>query len=62
MRACDHKQISMLTVQEYVPPEEQKQSYNIPPYYWFKDCSNAGPVTAIPIEKNLPKADPALCK
>jgi ABC-type branched-subunit amino acid transport system substrate-binding protein len=62
MRACDHKQIGQLTVQEYVPPEEQKQSYNIEPYYWFKDCSNAGPVHVVPVEKNLPKADPALCK
>jgi hypothetical protein len=25
MRACDHKQIGLLTVQEYVPPAEQKQ-------------------------------------
>ncbi len=62
MRACDHKQIGMLTVQEYLPPKEQKQSYNIPPYYWFKECSNTGPVAEIPIEKNLPKADPELCK
>ena len=39
MRACDHKMIRDLTVEEYVPPEQQKISMSIPPYYWYKGCS-----------------------
>ena len=62
MRACDHKVIQDLHVQIYVPPEEQKQSFNIPPYYWYKGCSVTGPSFRIPREKILPKADPKLCK
>lgn len=62
MRACDHKQITPLSVNEFVPPEEQRQSYNIPPYYWFKDFSNVGPSTLLPMDKTVPKADPDLCK
>ncbi len=62
MRACDHKQITPLTVNEFVPPAEQKQSFNIPPYYWFEGCSNVGPSTLLPMDKVVPKADPKLCK
>lgn len=62
MRACDHKEINTLTAVVFVPPPEQKQSFNIPPYYYFKACSNAGPVYEIPREKALPRADPELCK
>jgi len=62
MRACDHKQITPLSVNEYVPPEEQKQSFNIAPYYWFNDFSNVGPSTLLPMDKVVPKADPNLCK
>jgi len=62
MRACDHKQITPLTVNEFVPPEEQRQSYNIPPYYWFEGCSNTGPSTLLPMEAVVPKMDPELCK
>ena len=36
MRACDHKVIQDLTVSEFVGPEQQKVSMNIPPYYWYK--------------------------
>ncbi len=39
MRACDHKAIQDLSVSESVPPEQQKESMTIPPYYWFKDIS-----------------------
>lgn len=62
MRACDHKAIQDLHVRVFVPPEEQKQNYNIPPYYWYKGCSMVGPSIKIPAEKILPLADPKLCK
>ncbi|MDI6754611.1 MAG: ABC transporter substrate-binding protein [Thermodesulfobacteriota bacterium] len=57
MRACDHKVIQDLHVQEYVPPELQKESFNIPPYYWFQGTSSAGPSFRIPAEKVLPHMD-----
>jgi branched-chain amino acid transport system substrate-binding protein len=62
MRACDHKAIQDLAVTVFVPPAEQKQSFNIPPYYWFEGCSSAGPTYVLPRAKVLPKADPKLCK
>jgi len=39
-------------------------SFNIPPYYWFQGCSNAGPTFTIPAEKVLPLMDKNLdgCK
>ena len=60
MRASDHKVIQNLHAVEFVPPEEQKQSFNIPPYYWYKGCSNAGPVMTIPADKIMPLLDPKL--
>jgi hypothetical protein len=57
MRACDHKAIQDLHIFEFVPPEQQKVSFNIPPYYWFQGCSNAGPTFTIPAEKVLPLMD-----
>ena len=57
MRACDHKAIQNFTVSEFVPPEQQKVSYNIPPYYWFKGCSFAGAGLTIPAAKVLPWMD-----
>ncbi len=57
MRACDHKAIQDLHIDEYVPPEQQKVSFNIPPYYWFKGCSNTGPTFTIPAGKVLPLMD-----
>ena len=57
MRACDHKAVQNLLVTEYVPPEQQKASFNIPPYYWFKGCSSAGPGWIIPAGKVLPQMD-----
>ncbi len=60
MRASDHKVIQNLHAIEYVPPEEQKQSFNIPPYYWYKGISNAGPSMTIPADKIMPLLDPEL--
>ena len=64
MRPCDHKAIQDLHIFEFVPPEQQKVSFNIPPYYWYKGCSNAGPTFTIPAEKVLPLMDQNLdrCK
>jgi len=64
MRACDHKAIQDLHIFEFVPPEEQKVSMNIPPYYWFRGCSNPGPTFTIPAAKVLPLMDQKLdrCK
>jgi ABC-type branched-subunit amino acid transport system substrate-binding protein len=62
MRACDHKAVQDLHIELYVPPAEQRQSFNIPPYYWYKGYSVTGPSFKIPRDKVLPKADPKLCK
>ena len=64
MRACDHKAIQNLTVSEYVPPEQQKISMTIPPYYWYKGASAPGPGYTIPAPKVLPLMDQKLdrCK
>jgi len=60
MRASDHKVIQNLHAVEFVPPEEQKQSFNIPPYSWYTGCSNAGPIMTIPADKIMPLLDPKL--
>ncbi len=60
MRATDHKAIQNLHAYEYVPPAEQKQSFNIPPYYWYEGCSSPGPVFTIPADKIMPMLDPEL--
>ncbi len=57
MRACDHKAIQDLHVWEFVTPDRQKESFNIPPYYWFKGCSSAGKMFKIPASKVLPQMD-----
>ena len=64
MRACDHKTIQDLHILEYVPPEQQKVMFNIPPYYWFKDSSGPGPAFTIPAAKIMPRIDPTMerCK
>ena len=64
MRACDHKVIQDFHVYESVRPDKQKVSMNIPPYYWSKERSAAGPVHVIPAEAVLPWMDPKLdrCK
>ena len=64
MRPCDHKNAHDLFVEIYVEPAKQKGTYNIPPYYWYKGCSEPGPVYRIPAEKVLPLMDKNLerCK
>lgn len=64
MRACDHKLIQDLAISELVPWEEQKVSFNIPPYYWYKGSSSYGPIAVIPATKILPWMDQKLdrCK
>jgi ABC-type branched-subunit amino acid transport system substrate-binding protein len=62
MRACDHKAIQDLHVETYVPPAEQKESFNMEPFYWYQGTSMTGPSVKIPAEKILPLADPKLCK
>ena len=57
MRPCDHKAIQDLHIFEFVPPELQKESFNIPPYYWYQGTSNSGPTFKIPAEKVLPLMD-----
>jgi len=51
-------------VWEFVPPDQQKVSFNIPPNYWYQGTSAAGPTFAIPAEKVLPLMDKNLdrCK
>jgi hypothetical protein len=53
-----------MAVTEYVAPRDQKISYNIPPYYWYKGTSWSGPVSVIPAAYVLPSMDPNLdrCK
>ncbi len=64
MRACDHRAIQDLTVSEYVGTAEQKISFNIAPYYWYKGSSAPGPGALIPATKVLPPIDPRMerCK
>ncbi|HLZ18450.1 MAG TPA: ABC transporter substrate-binding protein [Smithellaceae bacterium] len=64
MRACDHKIIQNFHVYEYVRPEKQKVSMNIPPYTWSTKRSAPGPVSEIPAEKVLSWMDQKLdrCK
>jgi ABC-type branched-subunit amino acid transport system substrate-binding protein len=61
MRACDHQAIQALHVIEYVPPDQQKVMYNIPPYH-FGDgkYSFDGPSFKVPEDKVLPWMDPKL--
>jgi branched-chain amino acid transport system substrate-binding protein len=64
MRPCDHKDAHDLFVEEYVEPSKQKGTFNIPPYYWYKGCSEPGPIDTIAAAKVLPKMDQNLgrCK
>ena len=64
MRACDHKGIQDLLVTEFGPPDQQKNAFNIPPYYFFKGCSYVTQGHRIPAEKVLPWMDQKLdrCK
>ena len=64
MRACDHKAVQDLHVFEFVPPDQQKASFNIPPFYWYQGTSAAGAIQTIPAKTVLPWMDPKLdrCK
>ena len=64
MRACDHKVIQDLVINEFVPPDQQKVSYNKPPYYWSQEYSYTGYQHVIPAAKVLPWMDQNLdrCK
>ncbi len=64
MRACDHKTVQDFGITEFVPPDQQKISMSIPPYYWFKGTSSAGPSWLVPAAKDLPWMDQKLdrCK
>jgi branched-chain amino acid transport system substrate-binding protein len=64
MRACDHKAVQDLHIFEFVAPDQQKQSFNIPPYYWYAGASNTGPTFTIPARSVLPLMDENLerCK
>ena len=64
MRACDHKVIQDLSAEEYAPPSQQKASFTIPPYYWFKEASAPGTIYRLPAGMVLPWMDQKLdrCK
>jgi branched-chain amino acid transport system substrate-binding protein len=64
MRACDHVAVQNISVTELVPPDQQKVSFNIPPYYWNNKYSSAGAYITIPAEKVYPIMDTKLerCK
>jgi branched-chain amino acid transport system substrate-binding protein len=62
MRTCDHKVIQDLHVEEYVPPAKQRESFNIPPYYWYEGTASVGPTVAIPAKYVLPKMDRAMAR
>ena len=64
MRACDHKVVQDLTAVEFVPADQQKVAFNIPPYYVYKGASSYGPAWVLPAAKVLPWMDQKLdrCK
>jgi len=62
MRACDHKAIQDLHVEEYVAPAKQRESFNIPPYYWYEGTASVGPSVMIPAKFVLPKMDRSLAR
>jgi branched-chain amino acid transport system substrate-binding protein len=65
MRACDHKAIQGFRVAEFVAPDQQKASMNIPPFNWYENSSSIGGLTwDIPAGKVLPWMDEKLdrCK
>lgn len=64
MRACDHKVIQDLTAEVYLPPQQQKATFTIPPYHWYNDASYMGQMYRLPAAGVLPLMDPNLdrCK
>jgi branched-chain amino acid transport system substrate-binding protein len=64
MRGCDHKVIQDLYIEEFVPPARQKESFNIPPFFWYEGASSTGPSVKVPARLVLPAMDRTLdrCK
>ena len=62
MRPSDHKVVADYYVQIYGPPEEQKACFNIPPYYWFKGCSNPIKIYRIPALRCAPPMDTKMAR
>jgi branched-chain amino acid transport system substrate-binding protein len=60
MRACDHQAIQAIHVLENLPPDQQKNYFNIPPYHFSDKFSFPGNSVRIPEEKVLPWVDPKL--
>ncbi len=62
MRGCDHKVIQDLHIELYVPPAQQRESMNIPPYFWYEGTSSTGPSIAIPAKYILPQMDHSMAR
>jgi branched-chain amino acid transport system substrate-binding protein len=64
MRPCDHKTVQDLHVFAAVPPAEQKELFNMPPYYFSKNYSAGGSSFKVPADKIMPRIDPTMdrCK
>ncbi len=62
MRPCDHKVIADYFIEIYDTPEKQKAVFNIPPYYFYKGCSNPAKTIRIPAGKILPPMDRNLAR
>jgi branched-chain amino acid transport system substrate-binding protein len=60
MRACDHQAVQALHVLENVPPDQQKQYHNYPPYYFSDKFSWSGTSFKVPEDKVIPWMDPKL--
>jgi branched-chain amino acid transport system substrate-binding protein len=60
MRPCDHRSIQGFRVAEFVPPAEQKVSFNIEPFAWYDNACNVGPSWDIPANAVLPPMDAKL--
>lgn len=64
MRACDHKTLQDLHVFEALPPEQQREFFNIPPFYLSDKYSAPVRGYKIPADKISPRIDPNMerCK
>lgn len=60
MRACDHKNIQDFTIEEYFPPDQQKEFFAIPPYSSSPKYSYSGKAWLVPAGKVLPWMDQKL--
>ena len=60
MRADDHTIVQDMYASEFVPPDQQRLSMTIPPYYWFKGSSYIGKIVTIPARYCVPTLDPKL--